>query len=538
MKKIETLFIGICLFALIAVTGGVIWSYTSTSGQGASYKFPESKYGAFLAAQHAIYVNDFESAAHFAGAVRDVDYPIVQNTRLIAEFLGGKMPSDANLLKSEKAMPAQLIYDAYLIQNDNWKELHNRHKNDTSALAAPLRIWSAIANDWRTNTFKFIETLPTNASWKAFVRGQIYAELGEFERAAENFALVAPEFLNINDYLYMMSFYTHHDMSERADKLYHEFTRRPGGMFMSGFSDIPDWSVYSGFKNALAFSLIQNVSHTQIMMYSDLSVLLLRFAQLTAPDYANNNDAINYYLGQYFYNNVGDYARYFSEIDSSSPFSLFATMRIIDKTGDIEKLQDIVDTHPLFVPGVNKLIGYYVQHGNMRSALRVVNRALAQEELDRAGRAFFTKSRAHIYFMFGDFDAAQRDLDYASGILISDSEIMSLQAKVWAAQKRELDSAYSYAMSLVAQNPSDVLAWDTLGCVVVVREGIDAALDVLERVGEVSDTCSSLFEHIGDMYYLRGDADSARRAYNRAIELSDDGLVVVPLIERKIKDME
>ena len=60
----------------------------------------------------------------------------------------------------------------------------------------------------------------------------------------------------------------------------------------------------------------------------------------------------------------------------------------------------------------------------------------------------------------------------------------------------------------------------------------------MERVGEVSDTCSSLFEHIGDMYYLRGDADSARRAYNRAIELSDDGLVVVPLIERKIKDME
>ena len=141
MKKIESLFITISLFAVIAVMGGVCWEHaTRHKAQRQTADFPAGKYGAFLAAQHAIYVNDFDAAVQYANVLEDTQYPIVQNTKYIAEFLNGRMPFDAHLLKNEKGMPAQLIYDAYLIQNDNWKELHNRHKNDESALAAPLRI--------------------------------------------------------------------------------------------------------------------------------------------------------------------------------------------------------------------------------------------------------------------------------------------------------------------------------------------------------------------------------------------------------------
>ena len=77
-----------------------------------------------------------------------------------------------------------------------------------------------------------------------------------------------------------------------------------------------------------------------------------------------------------------------------------------------------------------------------------------------------------------------------------------------------------------------------MGCVVAAREGADAALDVLKRVGEVAETCSALFEHIGDMYIKTGKKDEAIEAYRRAIELADDGLVVVPYIERKIRKIK
>ena len=115
---------------------------------------------------------------------------------------------------------------------------------------------------------------------------------------------------------------------------------------------------------------------------------------------------------------------------------------------------------------------------------------------------------------------------------------MSLQAKFWGAQNREIETAYKYAITLVSKNPSDVLAWDTLGCVVAVREGADAALDVLRRVGEVSDTHSALFMHLGDIYMTLGDVDNARSSYIRAIDLSDDGLVVVPELERKLRNIK
>ena len=540
MRKVESLFTAFCLFFAIGAIGGYTWRtyFSKPQVHGPEFKAPDTRFGNFLAAQHAIYVNDFAAATKFSANLGDTIYPVVQNTKLVADFLDGKLPQNAELLKNDKGMPVQLIYDAYLIKNNKWKDLHNRHKTDKSALAAPLRIWSAIANDWRTNTFNFIEDLPTNKSWKAFVRGQIHAELGNIKQAKQNFDSVEIDFMNINDYLYLMSFYTHHDMPEDAKYLHDEFTRRPGGMFMANYKNIPDWSVYTGYENALAFSLVQNVSHTQIMMYSDLSMLLLRFAQITAPEFAKNLDVINYYIGQFFYNNIGDYTKHFEKISKDSPFYPFAVLRISEKTGNISKLQDALDEQPLFVPAVNKLVGHHIKNGNKRAALRVVNKALDQDTLDDAGRAFFIKSRAYIYYAFGDLKSAQKDIRSASDILIADAEILSLQAKIWAQQNREIESAYEYAMQLVTQNPADVMAWDTLGCVVATREGASVALELLERVGEVSDTCSSLFLHMGDMYAEQGDYDKALDAYMRAIDLSDDGLIVVPKVERKIRKIK
>ena len=246
MKKIESLFISISLFVVLVATGVAAWNITNKNTTGDTHQFPETKFASFLAAQHAIYVNDFDTALKLTKNLKDTDFTVVNNTKLISEFLGGNLPQDAKLLREEKTLPAKFIYEAWLIQNDKWKEMHDRHKKDDSALIAPFRIWPAIANDWRTNTFNFIEKLPVNESWREFVRGQIYAELGDIDNAAKHFSSVSPEFMNINDYMYLMSFYTHHNMSDRAGKLKEKYTARPAGMFLIDFDKFPDWSVYSG----------------------------------------------------------------------------------------------------------------------------------------------------------------------------------------------------------------------------------------------------------------------------------------------------
>jgi predicted negative regulator of RcsB-dependent stress response len=44
--------------------------------------------------------------------------------------------------------------------------------------------------------------------------------------------------------------------------------------------------------------------------------------------------------------------------------------------------------------------------------------------------------------------------------------------------------------------------------------------------------------HLGDIYVSIGDYDKARESYIRAIDLSEDGLTVVPEIERKIRKLK
>lgn len=538
MRKRETLFIGAGLISALVVSGVLLWRGMTPPPENVVRQYPTTKYGAFLAAQHAVYVNDFERAADFGRNLDDVDYAVVYNTRTLADFLSGKMPENAKLMRDEKNAAARLIYDAYLVNQDMWDELYKRHKKDTAALSAPLRIWSSVATNHVDDAIKFVAKLPTNESWKSFTRGQIYAQTGDVARAEKEFAAVTADFMNINDYLYVMSFYRANGLDDAAAKLRDAFTTKPGGMYMLGYDAIPDWSVYSGNKNALAFSLTQSVSHTQVMMYSDLALLLLRFAQITGNDASAAGDAVNYYLGQYFYNNVGDYAKYFGKISPDSPFYLFGVLRVADKTGNFGPLAAALDDNPLFVPGANRLIAHYVANGDRRAAMGVVARGLNDDNITSDGRGHFLKGRAQINFVFGDLDAAQSDIHAASEIVPVDGEITALQAKIWAAQNRELDNAYDYAMGLVRQNPTDVAAWDVLGRVVARREGANVALELIERVGEVSNTCSSLFEQLGDLYVATGNIKQARDAYMRAIDLADDGLVVVPILEKKIRNLK
>ena len=211
-------------------------------------------------------------------------------------------------------------------------------------------------------------------------------------------------------------------------------------------------------------------------------------------------------------------------------------MKIAEKAGDIKKIKVIANKNPLFIPAVNIAILNDIQNGNKRSALRIINRALKQKDLPDTVRMFFLKQRANIYLMFNSPKRAQKDIDEILDIDYKlSSDILLLQARTWVLQNRRLDDAYDYAMMLVKRNVSDVVAWDLLGVVVEKREGVYAALELLEKVGEVSVNVSSLYEHLGDFYKQIGNKNKARESYLHAIDLSDDGLVVVPFIQRKIR---
>lgn len=529
-KTVFYFFIIATIFAAICFTWRPFYTTTTPQNTGET-----TKYGAFLAAQHAIYVNDFKKASDFAKVFSDISYETPRRAYCLAEFLGGNLPDSPEKLAKSTDASSRLIYDAYLVRNDKWDDLYARHKPDKSALYAPLRIWAGIAKNRITETLKYVDTIESNPSWRAFVRGQIYAETGDTKRAVAEFAKVSADFMNINDYVYIMSFYNAHDMPDAAEKLHKDFTASPAGMFMADYNEFPEWTVFSGLKNALAFNFIQNVSHTKIILFSDLSVLMLRFAQIITPDNTWIGHSIDYYMGQFFSNMGGDYQTYFESLDSSNPFYLFAQMRIAEETDDMTVLRDIVSQAPLFIPAINKLVAIYTGAGDKNAALRVINNALENDALSASGRVYLTKRRALVYFLFGDLNRAQADIHTASKHNKLDTEILTIQARIWAAQGREIENAYNYAMSMIKHDPTDIVAWDTLAVVVSVREGNDEALDILRRVGRTANSCSSLFEHLGDAYAANGDKELAAEAYLRAIELSSDGLSVEPKLRKKLR---
>ncbi len=493
-------------------------------------------YGAFLAAQHALFINDFDSAA---AMIRDVkaDVLAVDDARTVIDFFNGKIPENIKSIKDEKDLTKRLIYDAYLVQQNDWKSVYQRHVKDASIFFAPLRIFSAVQQGKTKEALTFIDSLKINKSWKAFLRGQIAVLNNDVNGAAKEFADVHPDFMNINDYLYLISFYKANGMNEDVDILQKDFMTKPAGMVLLSYKDIPDWSNYTGYKNNLVFSIIQTISHTQIMIFTDLSLLMLRFADAIANE--SNTDAINYYLGQYYFYNSGDYEKAFNKISKSHPLYLFGQMKIAEKTGNLEDVEKIAYKNPLFISAVDAVITDNIKNGNEHSALRLINRALRDKNLTDAGRVHFLKQRANVYLMFNRPKRAQQDLDAAQDIdvrLLPD--VLSLQARIWAQQNRNLDKAYDYAMMLVKRNTSDVVAWDILGVIVDKREGVYAALELMERVGEISVTTSSLYEHLGDFYVKNGDIEKAKKSYLRALDLSDDGLVVVPFVQKKIRKLK
>lgn len=534
MSNRKTLFYTMIFCAGVAVVAAALILGQGGKNNNAETGMISTKYGDFLAAQHAVYVNDFSSALDFTENLGDKEYTIVKNTKLLAEFLSGRLPEKIDELKSEKNLPSRLIYDAYLAKNERWDDLYNRQVKEPSMIFASGRIWSGVAKNRITETLKFVDKISAAESWKSFIRGQIYATIGQDEKASAEFARVSTDFMNINDYMYVMSFYMSHDMADAAEILRQDFTSTPGGMFMLNYDEIPDWSVFSGYKNALAFSMIQNVSHSQLIIYTDLSILMLRYAQIVGNDAPIFQDSINYFTGQFMFNTTGDYTRHFGKIAHNSPYYLFGQMRIAEKDNSIDNLKNILSRNELFIPALNKLVNIYTQKGDKKNALYVINRALRNKKLSEYGRAYLLKRSAFVNFVFGDLDRAQSQLHDASDVLDVDIDVIALQSQIWAAQNREIEDAYQYAMAMIKKNPADVIAWDVLGQVVLVREGYDAAMEIYERVGASANTCSSLFEHLGDLYAQVGKKEQATQAYKRAIELSSDGRVVVPFIEKKL----
>lgn len=541
-KKNSFIIGGSLLLGGLTVLGMVIWWQLYNSHNSKSYVYPESKFGNYLAIKHAIWIDDYDSVIKFSEILKDSDIKPVKVDVAIGQFLAGNFDYSGKALEKESTLPARITSIAYLIKKDDWKGVYSIVAKDNSQILAPVRIWAAVAVGKESEALKFIKKTNASESWKIFARGMVYAEIKKPAKAKEYFDKVPLDFFNLNDYLYVKSFYEKNGFSKAAEELYQDFSETPGGAFASSYK--ADYSEFTGLKKALCFGLVQNVSHTPSMSYSGAALMLMRLAQSMGGD----SDAINYYLGMYFYIAGSDeYTEYFSKIDSTSPYRLFVMMKEAEKAGKFDKsrsiLNKVLEKNPYFIPALQKLVAMNLQKGRYNDALDAVNKVLKMPGLSQEGfekvKSYLLLVRARIYMADSKFDNAQDDVLKAGDLTKSNPEVLLNMAKIWAAKKEHLDNAYLYVTAVIKDSPSNIDAWDTLAMVVWAKEGASAASEVLERVGRVADENSALFQHLGDARTELGDKKGAIEAYQHALILSGDGLSCNErCLEKKIKRLK
>ena len=87
---------------------------------------------------------------------------------------------------------------------------------------------------------------------------------------------------------------------------------------------------------------------------------MLRFADAIANE--SNVDAINYYLGQYYFYNSGDYEKAFNKISKNHPLYLFGQMKIAEKTGNLEDIKKIAYKKTVPLPKLYVLTDIKLHH--------------------------------------------------------------------------------------------------------------------------------------------------------------------------------
>jgi len=516
---------------------GVVFLLTPLPDMDQNNDLFNTNFGFWLAAQHAVVSDDFGRAAEFLGQI-DGDVPeIVSAARGLLLFLDSGDTSEIRAIKGLDRAIFNVINVAVLAKDSKWREANREFRSEGSQFWAPLRIWSMVGSNNRRGAIQFIDDMPrATSAWKDFQKGAVNAATRNPRTARRFFQAVPVSFMNLSDYHLVISFYDRFEFREELKELQALWNQNPGGVYMAEVDFAPDWSKYDTYQKMIAAGLIQKVSHSGGVAMGETGLLALRIAQMLGADEA----AIKYYIGMYFYSNNSDnYKRYWEPLLDNPIYGPFVRMRMaerLESRSEVTRaLVKILRDHPLFLPALQSLWRREMAAGRDHEIMRALNRGIAQANEHDLVMAYLLRARAHTHYMMGDLNLANDDLEKAADLAPLDGSIMAMRVRVWAAKGENLNEAYRFAISLVRAFPSNIENWGLLAMVVRELEGEKQALELLERVAPVAEDSSELFMILGDLRVAAGNGVRAREAYQRALSLADDGLVIRRDIERKMR---
>ncbi|MDR0319783.1 MAG: tetratricopeptide repeat protein [Rickettsiales bacterium] len=491
------------------------------------------EFGEFMAGLHAIQISDFAGMKRFSEAMSDSNSKLVRETVMRAAFMSGGDLVGGHPGTGEATLVKLSIDFALAAKENRWKDAWKIVRAKDIFLLAPARIVAAVAAGQPEFAHKIADSNKAFPDLVNFYHGFAHAVQGQPKSAKKYFDLMSDDFLNLNDFLFIRAFYLHHKMDEAAAALTERFAANPRGSFIADIADLPDWSNYDTYQKQVRFGLVSVVAHNPFMVGTGWGLVALRTAEAVALGEAD--DALNYYLGMNFAGTGhGDF--FFDRISEASPFRPFVMAQGGASARVLEKL---VKKYPSFTPAVGRLALLRIADGDLRGALKTIDRALDHaKDASPSTTVYLLKIRAHINLLAGELFEAENDLNEASLLMPKDHGLIADKARVWAAQGRALDQAYDLMVSLIKENPGVSDYWDAIGVVLNARgEGAEAA-KIFERVQRIEPDVSSYAEHAGDAYSAIGEVRRAKDAYRRALDLKADGQINAREVRKKMNRLK
>ncbi len=490
-------------------------------------------YGSYLVARHALYNLDFNKLSKEVEDLEKVKNKEKSISSLIniSSFLSGNFNSkDTTFNKDSDTLFEYFINFSYLFKDNKFNQINQTLFNTPLKIFTSMKIWTDIGLDNYKNALKTISESKESQNWKNFELGMIANYNKDNKEAITYFKKIKENYININDFIYIYSFYKNNNINENIN-------------FPIDEIDLSTKKTYqfNTIQQNLAFSIISYLSHHN-SNESILSLTLLRTAEFLYPEYTPTY----YYLALYFFNqnNWVEFDKNIEKIQKDSFLYEIAQLKsaekdfiLNNKNSGYKKINNLIKENPNFYPAITNLVFNYIQDDKTKEAFNILNNLSKNKEISDKNRGLILKLKSHLYLLNNQNDLSEISLFDALYYLPNEISIINDLMYVWAKQNKNLDEADKLMSSIIKNNPQNTAFWDTLAYISLKKQDYQFAKNIWNKVSNASDANSVLFEHMGDLYYELENKNEAKKHYKKALELKSDGFINTKNIEKKLKKL-